>query len=277
MGAGGSEVVQGKSVISLEALIFDVDGTLIDTEELHRQAYNQTFLDFGFGWHWDPDRYADLLTVSGGQERIARNIDLMNLPPSEKIRLRRVIPAVHKEKTRLYGQLIASNSVRPREGVARLIAQAQHAGVRVGLVASSASANVDTLVSSALGHDLRKAVGPIVCGDMVTRKKPAPDIYELLLTMLRVSAPDAVAFEDSANGLMAAKAAGLYTIVTPSRWTSGQKFESADLVLSSLGDPEAPLNAANAAKIGALYLDLAKLVALRSATVPTVKVNNVGF
>jgi beta-phosphoglucomutase-like phosphatase (HAD superfamily) len=160
--------------------------------------------------------------------------------------------------------------------VARLIAQAQRAGVRVGLVASSASANVDTLVSSALGHDLRRAVGAIVCGDMVTRKKPAPDIYELLLTMLRVSAPEAVAFEDSANGLMAAKAAGLYTIVTPSRWTLGQKFESADLVLPSLGDPEAPLDAANAAKIGAPYLDLAKLVALRPATVPTVKVNNVG-
>jgi HAD superfamily hydrolase (TIGR01509 family) len=262
--------------MKLEALIFDVDGTLIDTEELHRQAYNQTFLDFGFGWDWDVNSYADLLTVSGGEARIARYIDLIDLPPSEKIRLRRMIPAIHREKTRLYGQLIASNSVRPREGVARLIGEAWRADICVGLVASSASANVDTLVSSALGPDLRKAVGAIVCGDMVTRKKPAPDIYELLLTMLRISAPAAVAFEDSANGLMAAKAAGLYTIVTPSPWTTGQKFESADLVLSSLGDPDMPLDSASAAEIGAPYLELANLKTMRSVGAEAVKLSDAG-
>jgi HAD superfamily hydrolase (TIGR01509 family) len=260
----------------LEALIFDVDGTLVDTEELHRQAYNQAFLDFGMGWDWNANRYAELLTVSGGQARIARYIDLIDLPLAEKTRLRRIIPAIHKEKTRLYALLIASNTVRLRPGVGRLIGEAQRTDVRVGLVASSASANVDTLVSSALGPELRQAVRVIACGDAVTRKKPAPDIYELLLTQLRVPASAAIAFEDSTNGLIAAKAVGLYTIITPSRWTLAQNFKGADLVLSSLGDPDKPLDSTNTAKIGAPYLEFARLVKLRSTSVQAWKLMEAG-
>ena len=262
--------------MKLEALIFDVDGTLVDTEELHRQAYNQTFLDFDFGWDWDADRYAELLTVSGGQARIARYLDQIDLPPAEKTRLRRIIPAIHKKKTLLYGELIASNNVRARQGAVRLIEEARRADICVGLVASSASVNVDPLVSSALGHDLRKAVGAIVCAEVVARKKPAPDIYELLLTMLRVTAPASVAFEDSANGLLAAKAVGLYTVVTPSRWTMTQKFKGADILLSALGDPDTPLNSADAARIGAPYLELAKLETLRSTASPALKLSDAG-
>jgi HAD superfamily hydrolase (TIGR01509 family) len=263
-------------MMKLEALIFDVDGTLVDTEELHRQAYNQTFLDFGFGWNWDADRYAQLLSVSGGQARIAHYLDSLELPPVEKIRLRRVIPAIHKEKTRLYGEFIASNSVRLRPGIARLVAEAERANIRIGLLASSASANVEALVASALGPELRKAVGAVVCSDLVTRKKPAPDIYELLLSMLRVPANGTVAFEDSRNGLLAAKAVGLYTIVTPSRWTMTQSFEGADLILPSLGDPDHLLGAEDAARIGAPYLDLAKLQALRSNPSPVLKLRETG-
>jgi len=268
-------MVRGGSVGRLDALIFDVDGTLVDTEELHRQAYNQAFLNFALGWDWDVDSYAKLLKVSGGETRVAHYIDLIDLPPAEKIRLRRLIPAIHNEKTRLYGELMASNGVRPRAGVARLISEAQAADVRVGLVASSASANVEALVSSALGNDLRQAIGAIVCSDMVKRKKPAPDIYELLLTTLRVSPGAAVAFEDSANGLLAAKAVGLYTIVTPNRWTLQQKLDGADLILPSLGDPDKPLDTASNAVIGASYLDLATLESLRAMSTPVAKLSNV--
>lgn len=256
----------------LEALIFDVDGTLVDTEELHRRAYNQTFVDFGFGWEWSADRYAKLLAVSGGQARIAHHIDLIDLPPSEKIRLRRLIPAIHEEKTRLYNELSAGNAVRPRPGVARLIEEARRANVRVGLVASSASVNVESLVTSALGRELRNAIAAIACGDMVVRRKPAPDIYELILTQLRASTPNTVVFEDSANGLEAARAVGLCTIITPSPWTIAHNFLGADLVLSSLGDPEKPLDQLNAAKIGASYLELAQIEKLRSSTIPALQV-----
>jgi HAD superfamily hydrolase (TIGR01509 family) len=261
--------------MKLGALTFDVDGTLVDTEELHRQAYNQTFLDFGFGWEWDADSYAQLLTVSGGQARMARYVDLLDLPPAEKLRLRRVIPAIHQQKTRLYGELIASNNVRPRPGIARLIDDARRADLLVGLVASSASANVDTLVTSALGPELRKAVTAIAGAEMVTRKKPAPDIYELLLSMLHVSASAVVAFEDSTNGLLAAKSVGLYTVFTPSRWTTAHASHGADVVLPSLGDPDRPLDSVSAGKIGAPYLELSTLQTLRSSASPSLKLSEI--
>lgn len=256
----------------LEALIFDVDGTLVDTEELHRRAYNQTFVEFGFGWEWNAGDYAKLLAVSGGQARIAHYIDLIDLPPSEKIRLRRLIPAIHEEKTRLYSELIAGNAVRPRPGIARLIEEARRANVRVGLVASSASVTVESLVSSALGRELRNAIAAIACGDMVARRKPAPDMYELVLTQLRVSPSNTVAFEDSANGLEAARAVGLYTIITPSPWTIAHNFLGADLLLSSLGDPDRPLDELSAAKIGAPCLGLTQIEKLRSSTIPALRV-----
>ena len=138
--------------MKLEALLFDVDGTLADTEELHRQSFNQTFLDFGFGWNWDPELYQDLLHVSGGADRIARYLDIIDLSAAEKTRLRRLIPAIHREKTSTYGELMRGNSVRLRPGVARLVEEARQAGVRIGLAATSASANVQALIATAFGR-----------------------------------------------------------------------------------------------------------------------------
>jgi HAD superfamily hydrolase (TIGR01509 family) len=251
-------------VNKLEAILFDVDGTLIDTEELHRQAYNETFVQFGLGWDWNAKLYADLLSVSGGEARIAHYIDQLDLPPAEKTRLRRIIPAIHRIKTKCYGELIASNSVRLRSGVARLMEEGRRSGVRIGLAASSASANVQTLVASAFHQDVGNVADAIVCADEVARKKPAPDIYELLLTLLRVAPSACVAFEDSNNGLNAAKAAGLFTVVTPTRWTMAQKFDNADLVLPGLGDPQNPPEPSITSRIGWPYLELAQLEALRS-------------
>jgi HAD superfamily hydrolase (TIGR01509 family) len=245
--------------MKLQALIFDVDGTLVDSEELHRRAFNQAFLEFELGWYWGPERYAELLAVSGGGERILRHIDRLPLAAAEKARLRQLVPSIHRAKTRIYGELLASGKALPRPGVARLLGEARRAGLKIGLVASSASENVQPLVSAFLDADARAAIGAVVCADQVARRKPAPDLYELALATLRVPAAACVAFEDSANGLAAAKAAGLYTVVTPSRWTILQDFAGADLLLPTLGDPEAPLGPEAARAIGAEWLDLAQL------------------
>jgi HAD superfamily hydrolase (TIGR01509 family) len=250
--------------MKLESLLFDVDGTLVDTEELHRQAYNQAFLDFGLGWDWGVHLYMELLVVSGGVDRIARYVDMLGVPAAEKTRLRRLIPTLHREKTRIYGELLGSNAARLRPGVARLVEDSRRAGLRIGLAATSSSVNVEKLLLTAFGRELRAAVSAVVCADQVSRKKPAPDIYELLLTMVGAPAHACVAFEDSANGLASAKAAGLYTIVTPTRWTIAQKFSGADLLLPSLGDPGQPLDTVAAEIIGAPYLELARVEALRS-------------
>jgi len=250
--------------MKLEALLFDVDGTLVDTEELHRQSFNQAFLEFDLGWDWNPDLYMELLAVSGGVHRIASYIDTLGLSAAEKTRLRGIIPAVHRAKTRNYGELLDNRAARLRPGIARLIEEARQAGLRVGLAATSSSANVDRLLAAVLGDEGLRLIDAVVSADQVARKKPAPDLYELLLTMLRVPALSCVAFEDSANGLAAAKAAGLYTVVTPTRWTRSQKFSGADLLLPSLGDPDQPLDPAHATVAGAPYLVLARLRALRS-------------
>jgi HAD superfamily hydrolase (TIGR01509 family) len=248
----------------LEALLFDIDGTLVDNEELHRRAFNQAFLEFRLGWDWDGAYYAGLLAHSGGRDRMARHIDSLDLPPGEKIRLRRLIPAIHQLKTRIYRDRLDGTMVRLRPGVARIVEEARVAGLKIGLASASALVNVDALVSAVFSSETRAAIGATVCAELVGRNTPAPDLYELLLSMLGVSAADSVAFEDSHNGLAAAKAAGLLTVVTPSRWTVGQDFTGADLLLPMLGDPDMPLDGEAAAGIGgAACLGLAELEMLR--------------
>jgi beta-phosphoglucomutase-like phosphatase (HAD superfamily) len=253
-------------VTGLQALLFDLDGTLVDSEGLHRQAFNQTFLKFGLGWSWSPAAYQELLKVSGGADRMFAYIATLNIKRAEADRLRQLVPGVHREKTRLYGELLADGGNRLRSGVVRLFEEASRGGLKIGLASTSALRNVQPLLASAFGSRGREPIGAIVGADIVERKKPAPDIYELLLSTLRMPASGCVAFEDSTNGLKAAKTAGLCTVVTPSQWTRSQDFDGADLLLAKLGDPDDPLDSADSAWIGgAQYLGLVEIEALRSA------------
>jgi HAD superfamily hydrolase (TIGR01509 family) len=235
---------------ALRALLFDFDGTIVDSEELHRQAYNLTFLKFDLGWSWSPTLYEKLLNISGGSDRIAAYIERLNRAPVEAARLRQLVPGIHRAKTKLYGELLADRANRLRPGVARLFGEAREHGVKIGIAATSALSNVHTLLSAAFASEVRDAVGSVVGAEMVGRRKPAPDIYRLLLSTLGFPAADCIAFEDSANGLAAAKAAGLCTVVTPSRWTRGQDFGAADLMLQKLGDPGDPFDDRDAVRIG---------------------------
>jgi beta-phosphoglucomutase-like phosphatase (HAD superfamily) len=74
-----------------------------------------------------------------------------------------------------------------------------------------------------------------------------------------------VAFEDSVQGLTAAKAAGLFTVATPTRWTRAHDLSAADVLFPHLGDPEAPLDAGDAARAAGAYLTLERLVALHGS------------
>jgi HAD superfamily hydrolase (TIGR01509 family) len=251
--------------MTLEVLIFDVDGTLADTEETHRQAFNATFMQYELDWDWSPSRYAELLNISGGQERLAAFIGSLRLDERERVRLLGLVPAIHREKTRLFNELIADGRARFRPGVARLIGEARAAGLRLAIASTTTSANVDALIRTNLGPDARGQFAAIACGDQVPDKKPAPDVYRLVLGELGVPAAACVAFEDSGNGVKAAKAAGLYTVVTPTTWTAGQDFSAADLVLRSLGDRNAPLEPPEAERVGGPWLGVRELRALHGA------------
>jgi HAD superfamily hydrolase (TIGR01509 family) len=251
--------------MTLEALIFDVDGTLADTEETHRQAFNAAFIQFELWWDWSPQQYADLLSVSGGKERLAAYVDSLEVAETERARLKQLVPAIHREKTRLFTELIADGRARFRPGVARLIREAKEARVRLALASTTTAANVEALIASNLGPEALRDFAVIACGDQVETKKPAPDIYNLALSALGLPAAACAALEDSGNGVRAAKAAGLFTIVTPTIWTATQDFRGADLVLHSLGDPRAPVDPAAQERIGAKWLTLPALARLHGA------------
>lgn len=245
--------------MNLEALIFDFDGTIADTEETHRQAFNDAFMRFGLDWEWSKPLYRELLKISGGKERIIAYVGTLPVSPAENARLCALAPALHRTKTELYTELIADGRCLPRPGVVRLIAEAREAGLKLAIASTTTAANVEALLTRHLGRGGLRQFHTIVCGDLVSHKKPAPDIYRLALSMLGCCADECVAFEDSLNGLRAAKAAGLFTVVTPSQWNEGENFGEADIVLPYLGDREHPLPPAQAVTLGAPWLGLDKL------------------
>jgi len=224
----------------LEALIFDLDGTLADTEETHRQAFNAAFIEFELWWDWSPQRYAELLHVSGGKERLVHYVESLKLPPAERARTLELVPALHRTKTRIYTELLEQGKRPFRPGVAKLLRAASGAGLKLAIASTTTSANIDALLRANLSQAPQLAFNVIACGDQVRAKKPAPDIYNLVLASLHLPASRCIAFEDSLNGLRAAKAAALVTVVTPSRWNAGEDFSAANRVLASLEEVDLP-------------------------------------
>lgn len=227
--------------MSLQALIFDMDGTLIDTEELHRQAFNAAFIELGLFWDWGPQLYAELLRVSGGVERLRHYIESLPIDAHERGRLIEQLPAIHRTKTAIYRDLIAAGRLPLRPGMVRLIDEARAAALRLAIAATSSSENATALITATLGTAALPWFDAIVSVDMVSQPKPAPDLYQRVLGALHLPAGACVAFEDSENGVRAAKAAELITVAVPSRWTVEQDLSAADLVVPALDAMDSPL------------------------------------
>jgi HAD superfamily hydrolase (TIGR01509 family) len=212
-----------------EALIFDVDGTLAETEELHRRAFNESFAEQGLGWHWSQQDYRRLLQTTGGKERIARHMREIGLTVDDID-----IPALHRAKTERYTTLMEQGGLDLRGGIARLIEEARAQGMSVAIATTTSRPNVDALCAATFGMPAETIFAAIACGDEVSAKKPAPDVYVLALNRLGLRPAQAIAFEDSANGLLSARAAGLACIVTPSVYTQGDDFTGALCVIDSV-------------------------------------------
>ena len=227
--------------MNIKALIFDVDGTLADTEEAHRRAFNRAFEQHRLPWHWSAHEYARLLETTGGKERLGAYVDSLGVDAAERCELRARIPAIHATKTENYTQLIREGLVPLREGVVRLIDEAEHAGVKLSIASTTTFANIEALLSVNLGPGALRRFRVIGAAEQAQRKKPWPDIFEYVLGQLQERPEDCAAIEDSANGLAAAKAAGLFSVITPSPWTRRENFAGADLVLPSLGSSPHPL------------------------------------
>ena len=210
-----------------EALIFDVDGTLAETEELHRRAFNETFAEHGLDWHWTRADYTRLLKTTGGKERIAAYMAEIGAAGLD-------IPALHRAKTDRYTALMGLGAMVLRPGVAEVIARARAAGLRLAVATTTSRPNVEVLSEACFGRPAGQVFDVIAAGDEVAAKKPAPDVYLLALDRLGLPGPDCLAIEDSRNGVLSACGAKVPVVVTPSAYTEGEDFTSAHAVLPDL-------------------------------------------
>ena len=220
----------------LQALVFDVDGTLADTEEAHRAAFNQAFAEAGCPWVWDRDVYGQLLSVSGGKERILAYWKQQQPDPEPFFgnSVQDTVDYLHARKTAAYAQAVQAGAVPLRPGVLALIEEASHAGLRLAIATTTTPANIDALLQATIGPHWRSLFAVIEDAATAPLKKPHPQAYLQTLQRLQLPATACLVFEDSANGLQAATAARLATIITPTTYTVHHNFAAALRVVPDL-------------------------------------------
>ncbi|MDH5485348.1 MAG: HAD family hydrolase [Gammaproteobacteria bacterium] len=251
----------------LEALIFDVDGTLADTErDGHRVAFNRAFEAKGLDWHWDEALYGKLLAVTGGKERMAYYLQHFNTDFPTDDSTPEMIARLHQDKTRHYTELLATGAIPLRTGVRRLLTEAREQGMRIAIATTTTPENVTALLEHALEPGSSDWFEVIAAGDIVPAKKPAADIYVWALEKMNLPAEACLAFEDSSNGIKSSVGAGLKTIITVNGYTEDDNFDDAAIVLNHMGEPNQPFETLAGNNFGHDYINLEMLRAIHANT-----------
>ena len=221
----------------MEALIFDCDGVLVDTErDGHRVAFNLAFDKMGINTKWSVEGYGDLLKIAGGKERMKYFFD-QNGWPAGIMDKEGYILDLHRLKTSLFMEIIESGQLPLRPGIARVVDEAISLGLKLAVCSTSNEKAVNLIVEKLLGQDRRKHFSAILAGDVVSQKKPDPEIYNLAVKKLMVSPDRCLVVEDSRNGYLAARSAAMHCLITTNGYTRDEDFTGADLIVPELGDP----------------------------------------
>jgi HAD superfamily hydrolase (TIGR01509 family) len=221
----------------MKAVIFDCDGVLADTErDGHRVAFNKAFTKKGLRLQWSVELYGELLAVAGGKERMKHYFDNYGWPPdvAEKDAL---IKELHKLKTDYFMEIIQSGQLPLRPGVARFVDEAIAANMTLAICSTSAERAVNMVAEVLHGPERKACFNAILAGDVVSKKKPDPEIYNLAAERLNLEPSECVVIEDTRVGLLAAKAAGMHCVITTNGYSKDEDFTEANLVVSELGDP----------------------------------------
>ncbi|MEM9825718.1 MAG: HAD-IA family hydrolase [Planctomycetota bacterium] len=210
----------------MRALFFGSIGSIIESSEVQREAFNRAFAENGLDWRWSRAEYQQMLVVSGGRRRISE----------EAKRREQIVDAeqLHQCKTRIFQSMMREGTAEPRPGVVESIAFAKQHGLFVGVVTSTSSENVNSIFAAMHGRLKRDQFDVIVDIDDCKDSKPAPDCYRVAMDRLGVSEDECVAIEDNADGVTAAKNAGVLCIATPGLNTIDHDYSQADEVSHDL-------------------------------------------
>jgi HAD superfamily hydrolase (TIGR01509 family) len=221
----------------IKAIFFDQDGVVIDTEkDGHRVAFNETFKEFGYDFQWDVERYHELLQISGGKERMRHYFHTEgHFPDLKSDEEDDLIMKLHKRKTEIFIALIESGRLPLRTGVKRLMKEAMDRGLKIG-ICTTANERAANAIAKGMLQDIKFEF--VLAGDVVSKKKPDPEIYLLALKKTGLQPQECVVIEDSRNGVLAAKKAGMWVVVTTNIYTEKEDLREADIVVTCLGEPQ---------------------------------------
>ena len=222
--------------MTIKAIIFDVDGTLADTEDAHRKSFNKAFAENNLDWNWDVALYDKLLKVTGGKERIKYYVSDFRTDFNKPDNWDDFVKNLHAVKTSHYTAMMRAGDVPLRPGIKQLITEAKKSGLTLAIATTTSPENVGALLEVGLGKDWESYFSSIGCGDIVPHKKPAPDIYNWVLDELKIPAADCIAIEDTTNGLRSSMGAGIKTYITTNDYTHTQDFTGAAAIFKDLSN-----------------------------------------
>ncbi len=258
----------------LKAIIFDLDGTLAATEETHRQAFNAAFTEFNIPFQWSVPEYIELLDISGGKERILQFLQSKEFEAPGNENLREYTLKIHQRKSEVYREKLIAGHIGLRNGVERLIKEAKQKGISMAIATCTSTANVETVLKSALGEDVLSYFETLVSCDLVTDKKPSPAVYQYALANLGLKPENCVVLEDTSNGNRAALSAGIRTVITTHPLTVDEDFSGASLIVDQLGEPEKHFAVSSGDAFGAGYVDVDLLEKIISADCSAHKISD---